>query len=449
MSAGPRSSALEPDGRGARGSCGLGARAREPPLRFARVGNGQSNLTYLVTDADGRALDAAPPALGPLLASAHDVARERASCARSSRPPCRRRRVLGFTDDPAVSDVPLLLMAFVDGVVLDDVAPSTSPTRASADAALVARSRGCTRSTCARPGSTTWRPHAVRGAPAQALAAAVGGVADARAARRRASWPTAAGGDTRAARGDARARRLPPAQRDRLARRGRRSARSSTGSCARSATRSPTSAACSRTGRSDDAATGAPAALPSRPYAARRPGATSPRCRSGTRSGCGRSRSSARACAAARSRTSATRPGPASRRAHGRRRADHARGGDPMSLQGRTALVTGASQGLGKTIALRFAREGAHGRAGRPLARAARRDRGGDRGRRRHGARRRRPTCASPPTSTRSRSASRPSSAGSTRSSPAAASPARPPSCGSSRPSSGRRRSASTSPGPS
>ena len=28
--------------------------------------------------------------------------------------------VLGFTDDPAVSDAPLLLMAFVDGVVLDD-----------------------------------------------------------------------------------------------------------------------------------------------------------------------------------------------------------------------------------------------------------------------------------------------------------------------------------------
>ena len=44
-----------------------------------------------------------------------------------------------------------------------------------------------------------------------------------------------------------------------------------------------------------------------------RPAATSPRCRSGTRWPCGRSRSSARACAAGRSTTSATRRAPASR----------------------------------------------------------------------------------------------------------------------------------------
>ena len=76
-------------------------------------------------------------------------------------------------------------------------------------------------------------------------------------------------------------------------------------------------------------------------------------------------------------------------------------------MHGRTALVTGASQGLGKTIALRFAREGATGRAGRPLARAPRRDRGGDRGRRRPARWPFRPTCANRPDSTRSRGASK------------------------------------------
>ena len=43
--------------------------------------------------------------------------------------------VLGFTDDAAVSDAPLLLMAFVDGVVLDDPANRLGP---SASARLTA-----------------------------------------------------------------------------------------------------------------------------------------------------------------------------------------------------------------------------------------------------------------------------------------------------------------------
>ena len=45
-------------------------------LRGARVGQGQSNLTYRIDDEAGRSWIARRPPLGHLLASAHDVARE-------------------------------------------------------------------------------------------------------------------------------------------------------------------------------------------------------------------------------------------------------------------------------------------------------------------------------------------------------------------------------------
>src|SRR5699024_11777422 len=47
-----------------------------PPMTFERVGAGQSNLTFLVTDATGKQWILRRPPLGKLLASAHDVARE-------------------------------------------------------------------------------------------------------------------------------------------------------------------------------------------------------------------------------------------------------------------------------------------------------------------------------------------------------------------------------------
>ncbi len=46
------------------------------PLDFQRIGLGQSNLTYRVSDAAGRAWVLRRPPLGHLLASAHDVVRE-------------------------------------------------------------------------------------------------------------------------------------------------------------------------------------------------------------------------------------------------------------------------------------------------------------------------------------------------------------------------------------
>ena len=91
-------------------------------LSFRRIGNGQSNLTFLVEADDGGRWVLRRPPLGTLLASAHDVAREHRILSGLQDTSVPVPRVLGLTDDSAVTDAPLLLMSFVDGIVVDDVA---------------------------------------------------------------------------------------------------------------------------------------------------------------------------------------------------------------------------------------------------------------------------------------------------------------------------------------
>ena len=110
---------------------GLGLDARAP-LRLAREGSGKSNLTYLVTDAAGARWILRRPPVGPLLASAHDVAREHRILRALEQTRVPAPTLLGFTDDPAVSDAPLLLMAFVDGVVADETVGERLEPRARA-----------------------------------------------------------------------------------------------------------------------------------------------------------------------------------------------------------------------------------------------------------------------------------------------------------------------------
>ncbi len=90
-----------------------------PPLRFSRLGYGQSNLTFLVTDSDQRRWVLRRPPLGELLASAHDVEREYRILAALEATAVPTPRVLALTSDPRVSDGPLVLMEHVDGVVVD------------------------------------------------------------------------------------------------------------------------------------------------------------------------------------------------------------------------------------------------------------------------------------------------------------------------------------------
>ncbi|KAA0022425.1 phosphotransferase family protein [Antrihabitans cavernicola] len=120
---------------------GIGATG---PLTFKRIGNGQSNLTNLITDAGGAKWVLRRPPLGTLLASAHDVVREHRilSALQGSAVPVPK--VLGLTEDPAITDAPLMLMSFVDGTVVDDVsvAETLSVERRAAIGASLTRTLG-------------------------------------------------------------------------------------------------------------------------------------------------------------------------------------------------------------------------------------------------------------------------------------------------------------------
>jgi aminoglycoside phosphotransferase (APT) family kinase protein len=100
-------------------------------LTFDRIGLGQSNLTYLVTDGEGRRWVLRRPPLGHLLASAHDVAREARIMAALADTDVPAPRILGVAQDPAVSEVPLVLMEHIDGQVVDtmEIAESLTPQR--------------------------------------------------------------------------------------------------------------------------------------------------------------------------------------------------------------------------------------------------------------------------------------------------------------------------------
>ncbi|OBK10975.1 phosphotransferase family protein [Mycobacterium asiaticum] len=101
----------------------------EPPLGFRRIGLGQSNLTYRVEDGAGRAWVLRRPPLGHLLASAHDVLREARIIAALQETDVPVPQILGTTTDSEFSEVPLVLMQFVDGLVVDtmSVAEALTP----------------------------------------------------------------------------------------------------------------------------------------------------------------------------------------------------------------------------------------------------------------------------------------------------------------------------------
>lgn len=105
------------------GGLGIGAVS---PLTFERVGNGQSNLTYAVSDAGGSRWVLRRPPLGHLLASAHDVVREYRILTALQNTGVPVPKMIALTEDAAVSDVPLVLMSYVDGVVLDSVTKASA-----------------------------------------------------------------------------------------------------------------------------------------------------------------------------------------------------------------------------------------------------------------------------------------------------------------------------------
>lgn len=89
------------------------------PFRFDLIAGGRSNLTFMVTGADGAKFVLRRPPLGHVLATAHDMAREYRIIAAVGRTNVPVPPALGLCTDEAVNGAPFYVMGFVDGVVLD------------------------------------------------------------------------------------------------------------------------------------------------------------------------------------------------------------------------------------------------------------------------------------------------------------------------------------------
>lgn len=111
-----------------------------PPLSFARIAGGRSNLTYRVEDATGRRWVLRRPPLGPLLPSAHDMAREYRVIAALASSPVPVPPAVGLCVDETINGCPFYMMRFVDGVVLQNTAAAnlvTEDVRRTASESLV------------------------------------------------------------------------------------------------------------------------------------------------------------------------------------------------------------------------------------------------------------------------------------------------------------------------
>lgn len=91
-----------------------------PPLAFAVLAGGRSNLTYAVTDAAGGRWVLRRPPLRGVLASAHDMGREHRVIAALGPTAVPVPQAVGLCADPAVTGAPFYVMGHVDGLVLRD-----------------------------------------------------------------------------------------------------------------------------------------------------------------------------------------------------------------------------------------------------------------------------------------------------------------------------------------
>jgi len=96
------------------------------PLDFVLIAGGRSNLTFKVTDADGRRYVLRRPPLGHVLATAHDMGREHRIISALAPTPVPVAPALGYCDDPDVNGAPFYVMAFVDGLILRDTPSAQS-----------------------------------------------------------------------------------------------------------------------------------------------------------------------------------------------------------------------------------------------------------------------------------------------------------------------------------
>jgi aminoglycoside phosphotransferase (APT) family kinase protein len=91
------------------------------PFDFQLIAGGRSNLTFMVTGADGARVVLRRPPMGHVLATAHDMAREHRIIAAVGGTGVPVPPALGLCTDVEVNGAPFYVMGFVDGVVLDSV----------------------------------------------------------------------------------------------------------------------------------------------------------------------------------------------------------------------------------------------------------------------------------------------------------------------------------------
>ena len=110
------------------------------PYEWEMIAGGHSNLTFLVTDANGRRLVLRRPPLAHGLASAHDMAREHRIITALHRSAVPVPMTLGLCEDADINGAPFYVMDYVAGHVLRDVASAeqllTEQSRARASESL-------------------------------------------------------------------------------------------------------------------------------------------------------------------------------------------------------------------------------------------------------------------------------------------------------------------------
>ncbi len=90
------------------------------PLRFEVIEGGRSNLTYRVTDPQGRRVILRRPPLSGVIESAHDMGREHRIISALEPTDVPVPECVGFEADEEVTGAPFYVMRFVDGEVIRD-----------------------------------------------------------------------------------------------------------------------------------------------------------------------------------------------------------------------------------------------------------------------------------------------------------------------------------------
>ena len=91
-----------------------------PPVTYSLIAGGNSNLTFRCEDSGGNVYVLRRPPLSQVLQSAHDMSREHRiiDALKDSSVPVPKN--YGLCQDPTVNEADFYVMAFVDGVVMND-----------------------------------------------------------------------------------------------------------------------------------------------------------------------------------------------------------------------------------------------------------------------------------------------------------------------------------------